>query len=309
MVVAGVAGGSVFANTFGEELRKIGNHTDFPGSSGDGEVKFGYPQAAGEVEGGNAPDEARSAPQASGDASGGFDGCGAGLLGLADLKNPHVKFVYLQAAGEVEGGSAPDEALSAPQASAGGSSDELPFLLDGESEIGEIGSGGASSGEESQPTLLDIIAEAHASGASLGTGLESAEPHGEELVAGNGLEAEYSGGFAGTFEGLESVEWWQQLAREEAGGDEDVEVSSVEEHEPLEAESEAAAQQAMRAATGGRAHYGDLAGRRVLGSVASAWGSAAKPAVAEGRSSRRSRRERRRAQPQQSSGAGGPSRP
>jgi hypothetical protein len=124
------------------------------------------------------------------------------------------------------------------------------------------------------------------------------------------LEAEYSGGFAGTFEGLESVEWWQQLAREEAGGDEDVDVSSAEEHEPLEAECEAAAQQAMRAATGGRAHYGDLTGRRVLGSVASAWGSAAKPglataaAKAEGRGSRRSRRERRRGQPQQSSGVG-----
>ena len=194
---------------------------------------------------------------------------------------------YLMAAGEVEGGGAPDEASAAPQASEGGSSDEFPCLLDGESENGEIGSGDASSGEE---------------------------PHGDELVLGAGLEAVHFGGFAGSFEGLESVAGWQQLVREEGEPDLEVEHESCEEQGPLEqaaggdridSEAELASQKVMIAATVGKAHYGDLVGRRVLGEAASIGGSAASTTVvAGGRRGRAARRRGRQHQPQQTSSAG-----
>ena len=62
-----------------------------------------------------------------------------------------------------------------------------------------------------------------------------------------------------------------------------MEYESDEENDPLvqatggdkiDSEAELASQKVMIAATVGKAHYGDLTGRRVLGSIPSAWGSA-----------------------------------
>ena len=124
------------------------------------------------------------------------------------------------------------------------------------------------------------------------------------------LHAELVGGAAGGFDGLESAVWWQQLARE-ANEEDEVDYEYATDEEDLVElsvglEAERAAQEAMRLRTGGRAHYGGLVGRRVLGEVANAWGSAAKPglatsaAAAVDRVGRSSRRDRRRRQPQQS---------
>ncbi len=69
--------------------------------------------------------------------------------------------------------------------------------------------------------------------------------------------------------------------------------------------AEQTSQQLMHAATGGRACYGDLVGRRRLGEAASSWGSAAGPTVVAGdRRGRGARRRGRQQQPQQATAAG-----
>jgi hypothetical protein len=131
----------------------------------------------------------------------------------------------------------------------------------------------------------------------------------ESMVAMT-LDAELVSGAAGDFDGLESAVWWQQLAREANEEDEVDYEYTTDEEVPLELsvglEAERAVQETMRLRTGGRAHYGDFVGRRVLGEVAKTWGSAAMPglatsaAAAVDRVGRSSRRDRRRRQPQQS---------
>ena len=122
------------------------------------------------------------------------------------------------------------------------------------------------------------------------------------------------GDVAASFEGLDSVAWWQQLVRDEREPDLDVEYESCDEHGILEqtvgggksdSEAELASQKVMMAATVGKASYGDLVGRRELGRADSSWGSAAsKTVVAGGRRGRAARRRGRQHQPQQTSSTG-----
>jgi hypothetical protein len=168
------------------------------------------------------------------------------------------------------------------------SSDEPPHLLDGESEVGEPdGSEGAHSEAESQPTLVQILAD---------------------VGAHTGWHWPAAPAAAAEFEGLAESTWWAQVADE--ANAEDEEDQFVEELEPawaqaaFDSEAELAAQRAKIAATKGRATYGPCgmaSHSRQLTAPDAAWGSAqGAAAVAGGRRSRANRRGRQ-GQPQQAS--------